>query len=587
MFPLASHLQSASPGLPRESHDLRLHIIYLFVSLILNLTATTAGAQWITDGHPVCTLLGNQHIPAMVQDGLGGFIVTWVDYRTGQGQVYAQRLNQWGIEQWPSNGVLICSVAGSRTSPVIVGDDASGAIIAWEDRRDFPDEIAIYAQRVSENGVAMWAQDGIIICDSPNSNYGPTMAGDGQGGAVVSWIDERGGLGTDDVYAQRINALGVTQWTENGVAICLAAANSGEVSIIADGVGGSLLAWFDLRNGNGDIYVQRIAHNGDVSWQPDGVVACDYETRQGGPHLVSDGAGGAIVVWEDLFGVWLEESDVYAQRINSNGTMEWPARGVALSDTYYDDQQGIRAISDGVGGAIAVWYDWGGQYPLDIRAQRIDGSGEVLWAPNGVIVSDAPGDQHEPTIVQDGEGGAIIAWQSGFFSTADIYAQRINSLGVPVWADNGIPISISNGAQRWPVAISDGASGAYVSWTDTRNGNHYDVYAQRLRPFGTLTGVRHQTRSTRIVLGATSPNPFSSYTTVKVQVADNVNVALEIFDVVGRVVRVESVGTLAEGSHWLDIDGHDQSGKELPSGVYFLRVTANGEAVTRKIVISR
>jgi hypothetical protein len=65
------------------------------------------------------------------------------------------------------------------------------------------------------------------------------------------------------------------------------------------------------------------------------------------------------------------------------------------------------------------------------------------------------------------------------------------------------------------------------------------------------------------------------------------DVAIEVFDVAGRRVRSELTATLAAGWRDIDFDGRDAVGQTLPSGVYFYRVRAAGETITRKMVIAR
>ena len=100
-------------------------------------------------------------------------------------------------------------------------------------------------------------------------------------------------------------------------------------------------------------------------------------------------------------------------------------------------------VSDGSGGAIIAWGDYRGD-DRDVYAQRINASGVPQWTPNGEIVSAASGSQHEPKLLSDGSGGAIISWADErntcsnpllpLCRNCDIYAQRVNASGVPQWA---------------------------------------------------------------------------------------------------------------------------------------------------------
>ena len=125
--------------------------------------------------------------------------------------------------------------------------------------------------------------------------YIPTITSDGAGGAIVTWEDSRSG--NYDIYAQRVNASGAVQWTADGVALCTATGSQWAPTITSDGAGGAIVTWQDYRSGNYDIYAQRVNASGAVQWTADGVALCTATGYQGAPTITSDGAGGAIVTW--------------------------------------------------------------------------------------------------------------------------------------------------------------------------------------------------------------------------------------------------------------------------------------------------
>ena len=61
-----------------------------------------------------------------------------------------------------------------------------------------------------------------------------------------------------DIYAQRVNAAGSPQWTADGVALCTAANDQRDPTIVSDGAGGAIVTWDDRRNGGYDIYAQHV-----------------------------------------------------------------------------------------------------------------------------------------------------------------------------------------------------------------------------------------------------------------------------------------------------------------------------------------
>ena len=441
-----------------------------------------AAAAWPTDplvNVPLCTATGDQYLPTSVSDGAGGAIVAWYDLRNGNRDIYAQRISAAGTVQWTANGVALCTATGQQYCPTIAADGTGGAIITWFDGRSGTGQYDIYAQRISAGGTVQWTADGVALCTATSGQWYPTIVADGAGGAIVTWTDYR--RGNADIYAQRISAAGTVQWTANGVALCTATDEQVYPTIVADGAGGAIVTWGDQRSGAGnwDIYAQRISAAGVVQWAADGVALCSATGGQDSPAIASDGGSGAIVTWWDYRS---GNYDIYAQRILASGAINWAANGVALcSATGW--QGSLAIIPDGAGGAIVTWDDdrssnW------DIYAQKIAAAGTVQWTANGVALCTATGDQQVPTITSDGAAGAIVTWQdqrSG--SNYDIYAQRILAGGTPQWTANGVALCTATGSQDYPSIISDGAAGAIVSWRDARNGNA-DVYAQRVGSTG-------------------------------------------------------------------------------------------------------
>jgi len=138
-----------------------------------------------------------------------------------------------------------------------------------------------------------WTANGEAICTAEFVQLYPTIVSDGAGGAIIAWEDLRSG--NSDIYAQRIKANGVVQWTANGEAICIEWNHQYFRDIVSDGAGGAIIAWEDLRSGNFDIYAQRIKANGVVQWTANGEAICTEAHHQFAPTIVSDGAGGAII----------------------------------------------------------------------------------------------------------------------------------------------------------------------------------------------------------------------------------------------------------------------------------------------------
>jgi len=387
---------------------------------------------------------------------------------------------------WIANGTAICTEStDEQWDPQICSDGTGGAIITWVDGRGFSDLVStmsdIYAQRVDSDGNEKWAKDGLAICKIANWQTEPQICSDDLGSAIIVWQDLRSGTDSD-VYAQKIDSNGNVQWTPNGVAICTANDYQHSPKICSDGAGGAVIIWHDFRSGSEfDIYAQRIDSNGNVQWTPNGVAICTAGNDQDNPQICSDGSGGAIITWDDVRGA---SEDIYAQQVNSNGNVQWTPNGIAIS-TANDDQYSPQIRSDESGGAIISWVDDRDFIDGKIYAQKVNSSGNIQWTLDGVAVctvSDVI--WGGPQICSDEVGGAIITWRDSRETTDDnIYAQRIDSNGNIDWATNGLPICNASNYQYNAHICSDGFGGAIITWEDLRNGKS-DIYAQKVNSSG-------------------------------------------------------------------------------------------------------
>ncbi len=96
--------------------------------------------------------------------------------------------------------------SSSQLYPTIVSDGSGGAIITWQDGRS--GNVDIYAQRINASGAVQWTADGVAISTASNNQLIPTIVSDGSGGAIITWQDYRSGT-TPDIYAQRVRSDGL------------------------------------------------------------------------------------------------------------------------------------------------------------------------------------------------------------------------------------------------------------------------------------------------------------------------------------------------------------------------------------------
>ena len=460
------------------------------------LVPTPAHAAWPNSPFtnlPVCTSAGNQQNPQIVGDGAGGAITTWYDLRSGLSyDIYAQHVLASGAVDpaWPANGRALCTLNGDQWEPQLVGDGAGGAIITWYDGRVAGNDI--YAQHVLASGAVdpAWPANGRALCTATGDQTNPQLLADGSGGAIATWHDNRGATGYD-IYAQHVLASGAVDpaWPADGRAVCTATTDQTFAQIVTDGAGGAIVAWQDARSVNIDIYAQHVLASGavDAAWPVNGRALCTAAGDQNSLRLLADGAGGAIADWQDArTGTF----DIYAQHVlpsdavNSN----WPLNGRALCAAT-GDQIGPRLVTDGAAGAIVTWYDSRTGTP-DIYAQHVLASGTVdaAWPVDGRALCTASSAQTDPQIAVDGAGGTLVTWQDSRNGSYDVYAMHVLASGAvdPLWPVNGRALNTAGGNQIGPQLVADAAGNAIVTWYDSRTTVNYDIYAQRVGRYGYL-----------------------------------------------------------------------------------------------------
>lgn len=449
-------------------------------SLFLQKIDESGNLLWSGNGIAVARARGAQNAPQIIADGGGGVIVAWQDYRHGNSDIYAQRFASDGSPLWAAGGVAVCAAPTGQFAPVMTGNGAGGAIIAWHDYRSNVGE-DIYAQQIDKNGGAAWKENGLPICAASGTQWYPTIAGDGSGGAVITWTDGRGGSADNNIYAQRINGSGSSLWAKDGLPVCQSG-NNQEKPLIAAVDDGWVIAWSDNRSGNPDIYLQKIGPDGSGLWAKDGVAACALAYVQESYQLADDGAGGAIVTWSD----WRDEAaNIFAQRIYSNGRPAWQDNGLPLARNKANQKNPVIAKMANETWVV-VWEDYrSGKAKL--IAQKINSTGALIWNKLGLVVAGAP-QQELPMVAAAGNGGLVIAWQDGRRGNYDIYSQKLSADGDLLWTKNGLLVCAALGSvvqQNLRFAPTSNNE-VIMAFEDARAGN-YNIFVQKVSRSGSLS----------------------------------------------------------------------------------------------------
>jgi len=372
----------------------------------------------------------------IVSDGSGGAVVAWLAGTSSEQQTYATyvvRVDAEGDILWKKE---------VRAVDHMISDGAGGAIIATDYSYD---ERTLFVIKIDSEGSFPWGEGGVSFSREGYQDNTLQLAGDGSGGAIVVWqaLQTEPGKRVTQAFAHKIDAEGSLSWGQEGILLYTTPeeVRAEELRVTSDGSGGVIVVWVQVPEGIieggspqavlNDMYAQRVDVSGNILWQPNGVPL--GITKGGGvcpsnALVVSDGAGGAIVIWEDLRKGLMS---LYAQKIDADGNIKWQPGGEEVCYIKTNASFWPRmAVSDGSGGAIVTYSN---------RAQRIDADGRTTWPDDGILFTE----RGTHAMAYDGYGGAIIAWGSGksMFKSERSYVQRIDSNGKPLWGEEGVRLN--------------------------------------------------------------------------------------------------------------------------------------------------
>jgi len=315
--------------------------------------------------------------------------------------------------------------------------------------------------------VAEWSTDPQVnnpVCTDYAEQGDAISVNDGAGGLVVVWEDERSG--TTYLYAQRLDANGTPMWTTNGIRVCTYASVQTDAAVMSDGYGGAIVVWSDDVGGNVNLYGQRIAPNGTLLWLATGQAICTATGSQIWPKISPDDTGGALVAWTDTRG---SDDDVYMQRIDVNGTLNWPSSGVAVCTE--SGNQYIEGVTfDTGGGGIAAWVDLRDTIPR-VYVRRVNYLGTPIWTAGGNRVStDNIDHQLYPIIASNDNGGVFVTWTKADPLDLDdsyVYVQHVNAAGARLWGDTGRFVHVNPDINTsFSDMVADGEGGVFLAWFD-------------------------------------------------------------------------------------------------------------------------
>jgi hypothetical protein len=356
--------------------------------------------------------------------------------------------------------------------------------------------------------------------------------------------------------------------------------------------------------GNPDTYLVKFDSNGNHIWSR----RFGNGGSEKGQQVVIDAVGNVVTRGIFTHSIDLGGGDLvcpgfgasYVAKFNSSGNHIW-------SHCYSDLDEIVRGIAvDAAGnvvftGAFRGTVDFGGG-PLtsaggrDVFLVKLDKDGDHVWSRHY-----GDGDSQAALSVTTGVGGTIAI--TGDFSgtvnygggvltetgLGDIFVAQFYADGNHVASARYGDAAVQHGNDIATIDVGDIIlSGTFRGTVDfgggplTSTGNQ-DIYLAKLS-IDPVTSIEDMPASNAMQVSI-YPNPFNPTATIRFFVNDDGPVHLAVYDITGGHVTTLIDRHMSSGVHTADWDGLDNYGDAVASGVYFYRLTAGKQTLTRKAVL--
>ncbi|MCK6619054.1 MAG: T9SS type A sorting domain-containing protein [Calditrichaceae bacterium] len=258
--------------------------------------------------------------------------------------------------------------------------------------------------------------------------------------------------------------------------------------------GGCYISWFDSRDGNYSVYLQRLNSQGAAQWSPRGLLISGHpqQTWLVDYDLGVDANDNAVLVFSDIRNGGSSDLDVFAYKISPGGAFLWGADGIGLSDLAAPEFEPAPKVAiTGEGHAVVAWLKSGAEDMVAL--QKISAAGQKLWGANGILLQGAAGESLAPCgVVPAGGDSAIALWKNttGPFwaPVTHLYTQKFAPDGSPSWDPAGVLIYNLGRIPFFtePGIYDDGQGGAFFTWEDRPSLSDFNVGVGHISAAGAL-----------------------------------------------------------------------------------------------------
>ena len=252
---------------------------------------------WPSGGLRVSLKASSQTNPRVVYDNMSGMVVAWRDEANSASELRVQRIDFTGNRLWSLEGLTITAPLGTAEFPEMAAVGTGEVAIAWT--APVAQTTQIVLQKAGPGPALKWGS-GVSASARPSTfnRWNPVLRGDEAGGAWIAWEDFSNQVNYL-IHLNHLGATGVSLWPDGDVAIAPAAGDQGKMAMVGDGKDSIWLAWIDNRLATIGLYAQEVDGSGRLLQGNAGFLVADQLTKPSRPQLVSLGPEKVVIVWAD------------------------------------------------------------------------------------------------------------------------------------------------------------------------------------------------------------------------------------------------------------------------------------------------
>lgn len=560
-----------------------------------------------SDGKSVSLSLENKFNPKAVLLNTGDLLILWKEIISeNRSEIFIQRVNNKGLRLWSDFGVQLTRINKEIKEYSIDVDKKGDATILLIAKETNSPTNFVYLVKINSSGKIIKEPTELFnSSESKLSDCKILSVHDNQ--YFINWIETKESraslffskisLEIDSIIVQKKR---ISKPSEN------------VLSFDASIVGNDLYVNWYSHEKQKSIYHQLISSEGNFKWGSEGKLVTTKRGQNSNPQFV--------VSNKNIFVSWVNEyandKNIYAQLFDLNGNKIWKDNGTAVIE-YEGDQFGQKAISDYRGNFIVAWIDrrFTKQFG-NIYAQKLNSNGELQWTESGIDLGTYTNSEKSYlNILPDEQGGAIAIFKDKREKKSDIYGQKIYSTGTYAGQilglkceSEGTSVKVfwyaanesedviyevqrkSNSYNDWftIAELQKGNSGTinYYEYKDVPNDDGLISYRviqksksrQQISETVTLEIVKEVSD---YALLQNVPNPFSESTSISFILPREELVEIELYD-----IKLNLLGKIVSKIYPAGKNSFTFEAKRLSPGVYFYKMRAGDFVAVKKMVLS-